>query len=218
MTIRHHPDDATLLSYAAGTLPEALAVAVSAHVALCPRCRHGIRTAETVGGALLDSGSAAEIAADALDRAMARIETRAGGVATPEPLPDVADARVPAPLARRLGAGLDDIRWRWIAPGVRSHEITVSPGSGSLMLLKIAPGKSMPDHGHGGTELTMVLDGSYSDETGRYGPGDVADLDESIEHSPMVDSEVDCVCLVALEAPTRFKGRIARLLQPYLRI
>ncbi len=218
MSIHHHPDDATLTAYAAGTLSEALSVTVATHVAICPRCRARVRTAEAVGGTLLREAEPVAIGADALARAMARIESSAGAPIDVIERPAVADKRLPAPLARRLGTSLDDIRWRWIAPGVRSHDIAVSPDSGSLFLLRIAPGKTMPEHGHGGAELTMILDGSYSDVTGRYGPGDVADLDEEIEHAPKVDSDIDCICLIATEAPTRFKGVIGRLLQPYFGI
>jgi len=38
-TIKHHPDGATLMSYAAATLAEPLAAVVAAHVSMCPRCR-----------------------------------------------------------------------------------------------------------------------------------------------------------------------------------
>lgn len=218
MSILHHPDDATLTAYAAGTLNEALSVAAAAHVAICKQCRNRVRVAEAIGGTLLDEAAEAKIEPDALARALARIETPAAKPAVASTPPRYADSRIPAPLARRLSGGLDEIRWRWIAPGVRSHEIAVTPGSGSLLLLRIAPGMKMPEHGHGGNELTMILSGSYSDETGHYGPGDVADLDEDVEHSPMVDSDDDCICLVAMEAPTRFKGLISRILQPYFRI
>lgn len=218
MSIHHHPDEATLLSYAAGSLNEALSVTVAAHLAMCARCRAAVRAAEAVGGVSLESAEVAPLAADSLAHMMARIETPAALRPEPRPKPRVTDPRVPAPLARHIDGGLDEIRWRWIAPGVRSHEISVSPSGGRLVLLRIASGKAMPEHGHRGSELTLVLAGSYSDATGRYGPGDLADLDEDLEHTPVVDSEEDCICLVATEAPTRFKTLIGRLLQPYLRI
>ena len=63
-------------------------------------------------------------------------------------------------------------------------------------------------------EITLVLTGSYRDALGRFGPGDVADLDEDIEHQPVVDSDEPCICLVASEAPTRFKSFFGRLFQP----
>ena len=44
MSITHHPDDSTLMSYAAGSLPAALAVVVAAHLSVCPRCREEVRS------------------------------------------------------------------------------------------------------------------------------------------------------------------------------
>ena len=84
--------------------------------------------------------------------------------------------------------------------------------------MRIAPGTAMPEHGHGGEEITLILSGAYNDNFGRYAPGDVADLDESVEHQPIVEQDAACICLVATEAPTRFKSWPARLLQPLVGI
>ena len=54
MTINHHLDDATILSYAAGTLGEALSVAAACHVSMCTECRTAVRKAEALGGEILD--------------------------------------------------------------------------------------------------------------------------------------------------------------------
>jgi anti-sigma factor ChrR (cupin superfamily) len=53
MTITHHLDDATLMSFAAGSLPAALSAVAAAHVAMCTRCRREVAGLERVGGALL---------------------------------------------------------------------------------------------------------------------------------------------------------------------
>jgi putative transcriptional regulator len=74
----------------------------------------------------------------------------------------------------------------------------------------------VPEHGHGGAELTLVLTGSYSDATGRYHRGDVADLDEDVEHQPVVDPDGPCICLIASETKAKFRGMLARLLQPII--
>jgi len=122
---------------------------------------------------------------------------------------------VPQPLARLLVGGLDTIAWKTVTPGVAKHSVPVSKAAkGSLTLLKIAPGKKIPDHGHNGMEITLVLKGSYRDALGRFGPGDIADLDEHVEHQPVVDSSEPCICIVATEAPTRFKSFFGRRLQP----
>ena len=55
MTIVHHPDDATLMSFAAGSLTEALAAVVATHIAMCPRCARELELLELVGTALIES-------------------------------------------------------------------------------------------------------------------------------------------------------------------
>ena len=64
MTITHHLDDATLMSFAAGSLPAALSAVAAAHVAMCTRCHRAVAGLERVGGALL-----AELLPATLDRA-----------------------------------------------------------------------------------------------------------------------------------------------------
>jgi putative transcriptional regulator len=76
----------------------------------------------------------------------------------------------------------------------------------------------MPEHGHGGEELTLVLEGAYSDKLGRFAAGDIADLGDDVEHQPVVDQDRACICLVATEAPTRFRSWPARILQPLIGI
>ncbi len=160
-----------------------------------------------------------------LDRALSVLDEHEDGP-TARTEPQLKDARlkdarpnVPAPIARLLEGGLDDIAWKTVTPGVGKHVLPVSKAARSrLMLLRIAPGTKIPDHGHGGMELTLVLEGSYRDLYGRFGPGDIADLDEHAEHQPVVDSQEACICLVATEAPTRFKSLFGRLLQPIVGI
>ena len=114
---------------------------------------------------------------------------------------------------------LEQLKWKAIGPGVASFQVPLSgQGKTHLQLLKIAAGRKLPEHGHGGEELTVILRGSFSDHTGRYLLGDVADVDEEIEHQPIVDSDGECICLVATEAPAKFKSFWARLAQPFLGI
>ena len=219
MKISHHLDEATILAYAAGTLGEALSVVAAAHIAWCPDCRKAVRHAEAVGASLFDGGDGFPLTDHALESVMARLPGAPPREAVAAPVLASA-AGLPRPIASRLdGQSLSDIRWRRVAPGVAFHDFPLSSGSqGQLRLMRISPGKSMPEHGHGGEELTLVLRGSYSDHLGRFGIGDVADLDESVEHRPVVNPEGDCICLVATEAPTRFTSLFARLMQPLVRI
>ncbi len=197
MTITHHLDDATLMSYAAGSLPESLAAVAAAHVSMCSRCRHEVSVHERMGAALL-AGMAPE-------KLTAQLQPGATSVGS-------ADHVRLQPIERLLGGDLDSVRWRWIGPGLW-HRPLACAGSGALQLIKAAPGASVPDHTHGGSELTLVLRGALVDETGTYHPGDVADLDESVQHTPVADSVAGCVCVIANEQPTQFRGLLARAMQ-----
>ena len=66
-------------------------------------------------------------------------------------------SELPAAVDQALGGlSLDQIKWRKKAPGVALFDIPMPKGSSSaLKLLSIGPGRAMPEHGHGGEELTL---------------------------------------------------------------
>ncbi len=213
MNINHHADDSTLMAYAAGALPEGLSLVVAAHIENCPRCRSRQRTAEAVGGQLLGNMEPAAMQDNALDAVFTRIETaesEEGG----KPLSRPSNG-LPAVLGKLLPTGIEDIRWRSVAPGVKQFVLQgLECARGSVRLLSIAPGTTIPQHSHGGSELTLVLKGSFADEVGRFGPGDLADLDDTVEHQPVADTSETCICLIATDEKLRFNSLFSRMLQP----
>jgi putative transcriptional regulator len=206
MSITRHPDDSTLMSYAAGSLPAALSVIVAAHVAICPRCREEVATMELLGGALL-----ANLPGAALQQP--EVPTPDVGRHQPATPAPVGSAEVPAPLARLIGNDLDAIRLRWISPGLWQRRVPIV-GGGQLHLLKGAPNVALPKHGHEGGEITMVLRGTMVDAADRYRAGDVCDMDESVVHKPAAGAE-GCICVVAQEHPARFRNLLMRLARPW---
>jgi putative transcriptional regulator len=212
----HHLDDSTLLAYAAGTLDEAFSVVAAAHVAVCPACRNAVHAAEALGGELFDAAGSASVSDDCRSKTFAALE-QAGLYRLPVAAPR---SSVPRALASLLPVtNLDDLAWKKKAPGVAIFDVKLPASAKSqLRLLRIGAGRAMPEHGHGGEEITMVLKGAYVDHMGRFAAGDVADLDEEIEHRPVVEQDGDCICLVATERPTRFKSIAARLMQPFVGI
>ena len=101
--------------------------------------------------------------------------------------------------------------------GVKQAILKTGPQA-RARLLYIPAGQSIPDHGHRGTELTLVLQGAFRDEDGRFGPGDLEIADEALEHTPIAEAGEDCICLAATDAPLRFRGLLPRMLQPVFRI
>jgi putative transcriptional regulator len=120
---------------------------------------------------------------------------------------------LPEPLKQLLQGNSDSLVWRRLVPGIQ--QIRLNTSDGGLRLLKISPGMSMPLHSHKSSELTLIMEGSYSDELGRFQRGDVADLDCDVEHQPITDGNTPCICLVATDASLVFRGFLPKLLQPF---
>ncbi len=211
MTLAHHPSEAVIADYAAGTLAQGPSLVVSAHLERCGRCRAQLMMFEAVGGVLIDDLPPADMRDDALALALARIE-RPAPQRTSVPRRAGPDGIVlPAALARRgvgprrfLGPGI------WVAP-VRSD----SDDGWRTYLLRAPSGVVVPHHGHKGAEYTVVLEGAFRDETGLYAAGDFAETDDRMEHHPAAEGPEACVCLISGEGGIRAEG-LLRLIQPLL--
>lgn len=209
MTINHHPDIATLMAFSAGTLDEPYAAVIATHLAMSEGGRDTVRVMDTIGGALLASEPAAPMSAGGLDRLLGAVDEQSIVVK------DRREADVPAPLARYLPNGLEGVRWKWTGPGVASADLkTSNSGRSRLMLLRVGAGRRVPEHSHGGQELTLIIKGAYKDRFGVFAPGDIADHDEDVEHQPIAEPGEDCICMVAVDAPLSFRSRLIRTLQP----
>jgi len=215
LSLRHHLPEGLLASYSAGTLPEAFSLVVAAHVSLCDECRAALASHEAVGGALLEDIELAEISDNSLAATMARIKSAAQS--DKEVTRPTAQSIFPAPLVDYVKGGPDKVRWRSVGAGVKQAMLPCS-GEASARLLYIPAGVAMPDHSHRGLELTMVLQGAFSDEIDRFERGDVEVGTEHLSHTPVADLGDDCICLTATDAPLKFKGLLPRLAQPFFRI
>ncbi|NCO22453.1 MAG: transcriptional regulator [Rhodobacterales bacterium] len=213
--INHHLSDQLLIGYAAGALPEAFNLVVATHISLCDECRARLGSFETVGGCLLDSGPAASVASDALVNTLKLIAE--GPKEPPKVSRNRAGNVFPTPLHDYAGSDLSAVRWRPMGGGVRQARLATS-GAATARLLYIPGGTHIPDHGHRGTEMTLVLQGAFRDETDRFGRGDIEIADQQMQHTPVAEPGAACICLAATDAPLKFNSLIPRIAQPFLRI
>ncbi len=206
----HHAPDAMLAAYAAGSLPYPFAVLVAAHISACDECRARLESHLLMGGVVLDQLPAAAVSETLRDRTLAALGQPA--VSVPHhPSFDV----YPAALTQCLG-GMPPA-WQPLGFGTK-QAILWRGGEGTVRLLSIPAGQAVPDHGHRGLELTLVLSGSFSDEGGTFQAGDLEVADETVVHVPTAGEGAPCICAAATDAPIRFRALIPRLLQPLLRI
>ena len=207
-----HPGQELLMDYATGALREPVALLIATHLAMCPACRAEVERLETMGGALFEALEPEALPEEALDHALARLETaNAGQAVTPAVGAPAGDPCLPRPLRDYVGGSLEGAAWK--RRGVFSElALLQDVPEFTTRLLRIRGGASMPQHTHEGAELTLVLAGGFSDSTGHYGPGDVAQADASVDHRPVADPGEDCLCLAVTDAPLRLTGPLGRYL------
>jgi putative transcriptional regulator len=212
MTEHRNVDD-LLIAHAAGKLPEPVGLAVATHLALNPAARARYRRYEAVGGALLDQLEPAELAPDAWERLEAQLDDAALEL---DCRAVAADLRLPQPLRDYVAGPLESLRWRNYGAAAEIELPIKAPGYRTT-LIRVRAGRQVPQHTHEGSELTVVLDGAFHDETGHYGRGDLVIADSSLDHRPMADECRDCLCLAVTDAPLRLTGRFGRFLNPFIR-
>ena len=202
------------MAYSAGTLPEGFNLVVATHISLCDECRARMYEFDAVGGAVVDDEAPVAVSDDSF---AATLELIAKDDAPKHEASPVRDGLFPTPLQDYVGGALDAVKWRKVGGGVR-QAILKTDKSASVRLLHIPAGAAVPDHGHRGTELTLVLQGAFVDETDRFGAGDIEVATEDLDHQPVAELGEDCICLAATDAPLRFNSWIPRMAQPFLRI
>lgn len=215
--ISHHPAGDLLLGYSAGSLGESWGLAVATHLAYCQSCRQEVSAADELGGALLQAEDTADVGPSLFDELLPKLDMNED---TETAL--VADrlfiqADVPSPLRNYIGGTFKEVPWSSLGGGAFQYLIETGD-DGQARLLKIPAGWAVPEHGHIGRELTLVLLGSFSDQIGNFEPGDLEDADDTLVHHPLAGRETTCICLAVTEAPLQFKNWLPRLLQPLIKI
>lgn len=213
--IKHHLSDTLLMGYSAGTLPEAFNLVVATHISMCDECRARLASFDALGGAVLEDSPTVRMSDSAFEMTMRRIATQP---AKPPSAPRVRRTGLfPAPLHDYVDGDLDAVKWRSVGGGVRQAILPTSKEA-TVRLLHIPAGAAVPDHGHQGLELTLVLQGAFRDNVDRFGPGDLEIATEETNHTPIAEPGADCICLAATDAPLRFSGLLPKLAQPFFRI
>lgn len=215
--IKHHLTEPLLMGYAAGTLPEAFNLVVATHISMCDTCRAALAEYEALGGEVMMGAAPVDLAEGALAATMALIDQGpAPQIIVPKPEPKT-DGILPGPLRAYVGGDLGDVKWRKVGGGV-SQMVLGTSDAATARLLHIPAGRAVPDHGHCGAELTLVLQGAFVDETDRFGPGDIEIANEDLTHTPVAEAGEDCICLAATDAPLKFSGLVPRIAQRFMGI
>jgi putative transcriptional regulator len=204
--MKYHPDIELLLKYSSGQLAPAISVAIGLHQESCKECQQRIQDLETVGGDTLDSLSYSEVDVDTgFEQLMADLES------VPQDdihskYADYAVAESDMTFLERLGQrDYWSFDWKRVTKNISRAVVDIDDGLHQVELLKFEPNAKIPKHTHLGEEFTVVLEGDFSDDNGRYREGEFIVQDQSNEHQP-VAGNAGCVCLAITNAPLKFTG------------
>jgi putative transcriptional regulator len=213
----HHPNLDLLTEHAAGSLSLAQSACISAHLNYCDVCARTVSQLQGIGSALFERLDPVPVGDALLDRVLARLDEE-------EPLRyeapvdgDGQDA-TPAFLRRLMAGDFSDLSWKQITDALRTTQIRTGDRGFEFSLLHIRAGGEIPTHEHRGSEMTLVLQGGFKDDSGSYSRGDFLFRHGAGSHSPRAFADEDCICLAVLDAPLRFTGWKYRWMNPFLRL
>jgi putative transcriptional regulator len=218
MSAIHHPSTAWLLDYATGNAPPLFETVIRAHVGACADCRHEIAFAENLGGELIASGSANSTGTLSAQDICDRYEQQ-DDAGTPFSRADevALNGGIEQFVATYLNRSVDALPWKSLGGGLKICRLAEEHGA-HMWMLRGQAGTVLPEHTHGGSELTLVLKGSYFCGSDIFHAGDIEDADEDTEHQPVITRDGECICLAVTEGNLRFKKLLPRLAQPFIGI
>lgn len=200
MNVQQHPDLVWLIDYAAGTLSRGFEAVIAGHLGICADCRGFLHTAEHVGERLTQDYPPLT---PRIDAAAIRARAYEGNIAKPSPRPAALSVR--DFIAEKLGFEWHKLPWRSGISGLRIARLQDHDDE-RIWLLHAQPGLAMPEHTHGGSELTLVLHGAYRSGATQFNVGDIDENDEGITHRQTVTPDNDCISLLVFEGRLKYTG------------
>ena len=214
-SIKHHPSHSMLVDFSAGNLGTAESICVSAHLHFCDQCRNELMRLDQVASQLMTEAEPQTIDEDLFDSVMSKIDALPSAPMKAE-IEEHSD--FPHSVAKLIKETESAPNWRRMSPSVDVARVRTGQKKFEVALHRICAGGKTPHHGHNGTEFTVVLKGSFSDEQAVYSEGDFLLRGPGDEHQPMGAQNGECICLSALAAPIKLSSPLGFLMKPWLRI
>lgn len=216
--ISFHPKLIDLRAFSAGNCPPAMALMISAHVDMCPRCQH---VCIDIQSELADELFAHTLSPSPLDSQYLTMMSN---------ITDLPIADASAPDVYNTAIELDG-RFFELPRALRRHikntgnwsrlvgklwQAPVDLGDiGKANFIYMEKGGRVPEHTHKGTEMTLVVDGQYGDGIAEYDCGDFTIMNNRHKHLPHSEADDGCLVFTIVDQPLHFTAGIARLLNPF---
>ena len=220
--IKHHPKFELLQNFVNGELPASIAAGIAIHADMCTVCQQKIAQLteqvaelsfeqEFLHKFIVDDGEDLNtLSDDNFDQMISDITAL-----------EKKDIKVASPVSTtfkgqtyQLPKVLSNMEMtNNVSLGkISRSRIQLEEGEVHTSLLHIEPGGAIPEHTHKGFEITVLLDGSFSDEEGEYHKGDFIMLDGRHQHHPV--SADGCLCYTVANDALHFTQGINKLLNP----
>ena len=213
--LQNHPYGELLAAYSAGSLPLSQALCISAHLEHCYSCTRKLQRLNRVGTELMQQLTPSKASDELKNRLLEQLDSLEAE--TPKHESARVDPSIPRCLRQFVDSSYGDLRWKRVSADIHSVELCRDSNGAKVELLKIKPGGTATTHTHLGDEYTVILEGSFSDESGLYRKGDFVVKDKNDKHTPVATRDSECICLAVTEGPIQFTGPISRLLNPFIR-
>lgn len=214
---RLHPELDLMTEYTAGTLPLAQAACVFAHVETCDHCQKLVADLNNVGAALFAKLEPVAVGDVQLEAVLARLDEEPP-LQYAAPSPARGTEGIPAVLQRLMRGDFSDLNWKSVGKSLRISYLDTGDPRHELALYHIKAGGRVPEHGHRGKEMTLILEGGYSDAEGSYHKGDFIYREPGDVHAPTALQSEDCICVAVLDAPLKFTDWKFRWMNPFLKL
>lgn len=229
--IKFHPSHAQLKAFVKGQLNVNTALLISSHIDMCEQCQQTCQEIEQglaeeafgIGDSLISEVVRTSVSNEAAlpadlnamfdqivslpsqteESSMIHAKTTIELDGKPFPIPRALKRVVP-----------EQPKWSKLAGKVWHAPVPVGD-SENIHFIFMEQGAQVPEHSHRGTEYSLVLDGEFSDEAGRYLTGDFTALNQAHTHRPYTEHGDGCLVLSVVDKPLQFTSGIARLLNPF---
>lgn len=192
--------------HVAGALPMPLDVLARAHLELSTENRAYVRDLESLMAETSMDAPAEDLSdADAMLARVLNSDAPAMSKKSPSEAHRPHEAWMPNAIAEMMGS--QNVQWRGKMPGFKEMHLGTVEGC-EMSLFWIKAGRAIPMHTHEGSEMTLVLEGGFSDEQGHYVRGDISIADSHVDHRPVADDDGPCIGFAVTTDALRLTGPI----------
>ena len=209
-----HPTQQQLHDFVDGNSVPAMALVVSAHVDMCPECQMHVAAMQESAS---EEAFKAEASSPEFSSMLANITQLPEAeriITQPKPAHIELEGRtfnLPRPLRRYVSKTGN---WSHLLGKVWQAPIDLGP-IGKANFIYMEKGGRVPEHTHRGNELTLVVDGEFSDGIANYDSGDFITMNSENTHTPFSEADEGCLVFTIVDQPLHFTSGIARLLNPF---